>query len=545
MKADVIIIGAGLAGLTVALSLPADCQVLLLDAAPQPIGASAQALGGMAAVLDPADSLDAHTHDTYVAGAQHGPLTAIQNIVRQAPQAVQWLADLGVPFDRHANQDWHLTREGGHSQRRIVHVADTTGAAVMQALVSQLSPRGNIHPRFGAQVVAVDVDARKSTDFGNPPGAHLRVEFYDAHTQSLHHAQAPQLVLATGGYSGLYARCTNAAPAWGLGLALAERLGAALQDLEFVQFHPTCWQGDGVPWLLTEALRGEGALLLDRDFQRFLPHYDARAELAPRDVVARAITTQMRHDGAQQVWLDARHLGKETLSQHFPRAMHEAAQRGLCLAQDLIPVAPAAHYSCGGVRTDLSARTTVPGVYAVGEVACTGLHGANRLASNSLLECVVMGRAAAQAITQSSTQTAASSLWVHDSIQNGATNHVEKVHRYPHELEQRNRKSNPIQLRKLNGYSPLSLPKQSDYPPNLAGLQQLMQHYVGLCRDQTGLEYALQHINDWHAQIKASIPSLAMRNWALQLEAARLVTQAALARRTSLGAHYREDALPV
>jgi len=545
-QTDVLIIGAGLAGTSLALSLPSSMNVTLLSSAPAPCGASPMALGGLAAVLNAQDSLEQHIEDTLEAGARHSDKDAVRGIVQAAPDAVHWLQERQVPLDRTEDGQLHLTREGGHSHRRIVHAADASGSAIMQALVPQLAQASHIQQRTDCLALAL----RR-----NEQGTVAGVDIYDKHTRRYETILADHVVLATGGLGSLYAHSTNPGSALGEGIALAWRAGAAIRDLEFVQFHPTCLHAEGPTFLLTEALRGEGGHLLDKQGRRFMPDYDARGELAPRDIVSRAIAAQMRHEGSNHVWLDVRHLGADTLQQHFPKALEEGLRRGLDLRQDWVPVAPAAHYSCGGIETDLSGRTTVAGLYAVGEVACTGLHGANRLASNSLLECVVMGRAAAEAIARSEI-TQYSALVPETDVAN--TSSISSPCSYtnsnPNSSSQAGVGPNwGLGLNSSSSSKPSPRPSLMTAtaanaveniitnPPSLLSLRNLMQEHVGLLRNRQGLVYALRTLEDWREQIRQLPGTQEQGSLSLQLDTAWLLTQAALARPHSLGAHFRVD----
>lgn len=546
-QTDVLIIGAGLAGTSLALSLPSSMNVTLLSSAPVPCGASPMALGGLAAVLSAEDSLEQHIEDTLEAGARHADSEAVRGILQAAAEAVHWLLQRQVPLDRTEDGQLHLTREGGHSQRRIVHAADASGYAIMQALSPQLDRAPHILQRPHCQALALRRNER---------GEVAGVDVFDKHTQRYETILADHVVLATGGLGSLYAHSTNPDSALGEGVALAWRAGAAIRDLEFVQFHPTCLHADGPTFLLTEALRGEGGYLLDAQGHRFMHEYDPRAELAPRDIVSRAIAAHMRQEGSHHVWLDVRHLGADTLQQHFPKALEEGLRRGLDLRQDWIPVAPAAHYSCGGVQTDLSGRTTVAGLYAVGEVACTGLHGANRLASNSLLECVVMGRAAAETI-------AASKKVQRSALVPGAKASNTGTSTSTGSYSRSSADSNPRSSLDLN-LTP---------NPALPALRHLMQEHVGLLRTGAGLTQALHTLEAWREQINHcntadacstnsydsdrsnangngngsgnmiphSLHSVDHHAISLHLDTAWLLVQAALARPHSLGAHFRHD----
>ncbi len=568
-QTEVLIIGAGLAGTSLALSLPPTMNVTLLSSAPAPCGASPMALGGLAAVLSAQDSLEQHIEDTLEAGARHSDKEAVRRILQAAPEAVHWLLENQVPLDRTEDGQLHLTREGGHSQRRIVHAADASGYAIMQALLPQLAKASHVQQRTDCLALAL----RR-----NEQGAVLGVDIYDQHNGRYETILADHVALATGGLGSLYAHSTNPDSALGEGIALAWRAGAAIRDLEFVQFHPTCLHAEGPTFLLTEALRGEGGHLLDKQGRRFMPDYDARAELAPRDIVSRAIAAQMRRESSSHVWLDVRHLGANTLQQHFPKALEEGLRRGLDLRQDWVPVAPAAHYSCGGIETDLSGRTTVAGLYAVGEVACTGLHGANRLASNSLLECVVMGRAAAEAIARSErTQHSAlipetdvantSSMSSSCSYKNSNQNSSSQASVGPNWGLSLNASSRSTQNPKPSlmaaaaanaveniinnkgchdgennsyGNSKNRSPSTNN-PPSLPALRNLMQEHVGLLRNRQGLTCALRTLGDWREQIRQLPSTQEQASLSLQLDTAWLLTQAALARPHSLGAHFRND----
>jgi L-aspartate oxidase len=545
-QTDVLIIGAGLAGTSLALSLPSSMNVTLLSSAPAPCGASPMALGGLAAVLSAQDSLEQHIEDTLEAGARHSDKDAVRGIVQAAPDAVHWLLERQVPLDRTEDGQLHLTREGGHSQRRIVHAADASGSAIMQALVPQLAQASHIQQRTDCLALAL----RR-----NEQGTVAGVDIYDKHTRRYETILADHVVLATGGLGSLYAHSTNPDSALGEGIALAWRAGAAIRDLEFVQFHPTCLHAEGPTFLLTEALRGEGGHLLDKQGRRFMPDYDARGELAPRDIVSRAIAAQMRREASNHVWLDVRHLGAETLQQHFPKALEEGLRRGLDLRQDWVPVAPAAHYSCGGIETDLSGRTTVAGLYAVGEVACTGLHGANRLASNSLLECVVMGRAAAEAIARSEI-TQRSALVPETDVANTSSisSSCSYTNSNPNSSSQAGVGPNwGLGLNSSSSSKPSPRPSLMTAtaanaveniitnPPSLLSLRNLMQEHVGLLRNRQGLVYALRTLEDWREQIRQLPGTQEQGSLSLQLDTAWLLTQAALARPHSLGAHFRVD----
>lgn len=392
---DVLIIGGGVAGLTLALEIADQMSVTLVRPAQDDQGASRWAQGGIAAVLSPEDNLEAHISDTLIAGDGLCDEEAVRFTVTQGPAAIQWLIDKGVPFtpetDPAASYPYHLTREGGHNARRIIHADDATGRALVDTLLNSVAQHPNITQRNDLTIVGLLQD-----NLGTCRGA------YGSDTrQQWHSITAYHTVLATGGASGLYRHTTTPAPSSGEGMMMAAELGAQLMNLEFQQFHPTClFDPEGPAFLISEAVRGEGGQLFNEAGQRFMLAVDKRAELAPRDIVARAIDAEIQRGTQGHVWLDISHLGETAIHHHFPTILAHCASRGIDITQQAIPVVPAAHYSCGGVATNLQGATNVTNLYAIGETACTGLHGANRMASNSLLECLVFARSCAQALKE-------------------------------------------------------------------------------------------------------------------------------------------------
>jgi len=399
---DVLIIGSGLAAATLALSLPTTLRVAVVTKKSPEDSSSYWAQGGIAAVMGPDDSFDEHMRDTLVAGAGLCREDVVRQVVACAPEAIRWLIEQGAPFDRDAaanGASYHLTREGGHSRRRVLHAADATGKAVQDALLEKLRTRANI--TLLARHIAVDLvtDRLLGRDGHGVYGAYV----LDTASGRVETFAAGFTVLATGGMGKAFLYTTNPDAATGDGIAMAWRAGCRVANLEFIQFHPTClYHPHAKSFLITEAMRGEGALLRLPDGTRFMPEHDERAELAPRDVVARAIDFEMKKRGLDCVYLDITHQPAKFIVSHFPTIHARCLELGIDITREWIPVAPAAHYSCGGVLVDARGRADAEHLYAIGETSCTGLHGANRLASNSLLECLVYGRAAAADIVASS-----------------------------------------------------------------------------------------------------------------------------------------------
>ncbi|MBW4470298.1 MAG: L-aspartate oxidase [Stenomitos rutilans HA7619-LM2] len=382
---DVLIVGAGAAGLYTALCLPSNYRIGLLTKDTLSLSASDWAQGGIAAVIDPADSSSLHLADTLQAGAGLCDYDAVKFLVEQAPQCIQTLVEMGVAFDRH-NGELALTLEAAHSRRRVLHAADTTGREVVSTLTAHVLRRQNIHVLAQALTLNVWLDEAKQRCQGI-------CVLYQGHVIWL---RAAAIILATGGGGQVFAQTTNPALSTGDGVAIAHRAGAVLRDLEFVQFHPTALTQPGAPrFLISEAVRGEGAHLVDDQGRRFAFDYHPAGELAPRDVVSRAIFSYLQTTHADpataHVWLDLRAIAPATIQHRFPNIIQVCQRWGIDVLREPIPVAPAAHYWMGGVATDLSNQTSISGLYAVGETASTGVHGANRLASNSLLECLVFG----------------------------------------------------------------------------------------------------------------------------------------------------------
>jgi L-aspartate oxidase len=393
---DVLIIGSGLAAATLALSLPEHLRVLMITKKRYAEASSAMAQGGIAAVYSPEDSVEAHVQDTLIAGAGLCDEATVRHVVEKSRDAIQWLIWQGVPFDRDAH-GYHLTREGGHSFRRIFHVADATGQAVQDTLRARLRSAPNITVREGLIAVDLITGMKLGLDEHRVYGAYV----LDVASDRVETLAARHTVLATGGAGKVFLYTSNPDTATGDGIAMAWRAGCRVANLEFVQFHPTClYHPQAKSFLITEAMRGEGAILRLPDGHRFMEDHDPRLELAPRDIVARAIDLEMKKRGLDCVYLDITHQPAKFIVSHFPTIHARCMKLGIDITREWIPIAPAAHYTCGGVVVDHDGRTDLDNLYAIGETSCTGLHGANRLASNSLLECLVYGRAAAAHISQ-------------------------------------------------------------------------------------------------------------------------------------------------
>ncbi len=393
---DVLIIGSGLAGQAAALRLARTHRVALISKRTVEDSASSWAQGGIAAVLDNRDSIEAHIRDTIAAGAYLNDPRATRFVIENGRRAVEWLIEQGVPFTRN-EAGYHLTREGGHSARRVIHVADTTGLAVQNTLTSQLRRQANIVVLEHHIAIDLITGGKLGLSAQRCHGAYV----LDSRSGEVLTIGAQHTLIATGGAGKVYLYTTNPDTSTGDGIAMAWRAGCRVANMEFIQFHPTClYHPQAKSFLISEAVRGEGGLLLLPDGSRFMPWHDERAELAPRDVVARAIDFEMKKRGLDCVYLDISHKPAAFLSEHFPNILARCLELGIDITRQPIPVVPAAHYTCGGVVTDLRARTEIPGLYVAGEASCTGLHGANRLASNSLLECLVFAEAAAADIVE-------------------------------------------------------------------------------------------------------------------------------------------------
>lgn len=508
---DVLIIGSGAAGMTLALKLGKHYRIAMLCKDDPTEGSTYYAQGGVAAVLDEYDSIQSHIEDTLGAGGGLCHRDVVEFTVQRSAQTVNWLVELGVNFDTRTTGDgsteFHLTMEGGHSHRRVIHAADATGREIAETLGSHLDTLDNvtIFPRY----VAVDLITRDKIGLRGKDcvGAYaLNLE-----SQQVELFRARYVVLATGGASKVYLYTSNPDTASGDGIAMAWRAGCRVANLEFNQFHPTClYHPEAKSFLITEALRGEGAKLVLPNGHRFMPDFDERAELAPRDIVARAIDHEMKRLGCDCVYLDIRHKGNDFIMSHFPTIHARCLELGIDIIKELIPIVPAAHYTCGGIMTDTHGMTDLPHLYAIGESSFTGLHGANRMASNSLLECMVFATAAAEHIN-SHPESLESNLEIPFWDETQVTNSDEDVI-ISHNWEE---------------------------------LRRFMWDYVGIVRTDKRLQRARrrvqllqQEVTEYYSNYRISSDLLELRNL---IQVADLMIQCAIRRKESRGLHYTLD----
>ena len=507
--ADVLIVGSGAAGLTAALNLAETRTVAVIAKGALGEGATSWAQGGIAAVLEEGDSFEAHVNDTMIAGAGLNDRQVVEHVVEAAPRAIQHLIDLGVPFATEGNA-LHLTREGGHSHRRIVHVADATGYAIQQALESAAAKHPNIS--LIPDMVAVDLVTGRHASHFSTSGAVHGLYAYSRKKKRVEALTGRATILATGGAGRAYLYSTAPPGATGDGIAMAWRAGCRVSNMEFMQFHPTCLYNLQVKnFLITEAVRGEGGQLkLPSTGERFMPQFDERAELAPRDIVARAIDHEIKRLGLDYVHLDISHREPDFVRAHFPNIYDKLLGLGIDITREPIPVVPAQHYTCGGVVVDLDGRTDAAGLYAAGEVTQSGLHGANRLASNSLLECLVFGEAAANHIAanwESLPDIARIRAWDESRV----TDSDEEV----------------------------------VIAQTWGEIRRFMWNYVGIVRTTKRLERAKhridllrQEVNDYYKNFRVTPDLIELRNL---VEVADLIIRSALSRHESRGLHYTLD----
>lgn len=512
---DVIVVGSGIAGLSFALKVAeAGHKVAIITKKNSAESNTNYAQGGIAAVTSATDFVEMHVADTLNAGDGLCDEVAVREILHDGPKSIDELIRLGVAFSQLDDGRVSLGKEGGHTKRRILHVQDVTGKAIEQALLHAIADSERIDTfehHFAVELITAEKlrGAKKGGKSGNRV---LGLYALNTNTERVETFAAASVLLATGGIGQVYQFTTNPMIATGDGIAMAHRAGVEVRNMEFIQFHPTAFfSPDGDRFLISEAVRGEGAILRNMAGDPFMQDYDKRKDLAPRDIVARAIDLEMKQSGARHVWLDTREIGLKHLHERFPNIYAHCARRGISLEKDMIPVVPAAHYLCGGVKTNLDGETSLAGLYACGEVACTGLHGANRLASNSLLEAVVMANRGAVAV---------------------------------------------------NNYLAEKVPKQSKLPDwkdgdvrdsdervvlshNWEELKRTLWDYVGIVRTTKRLERARtriqtleSEINDYYWNFKVDESLLELRNMIL---VAQLVIDCALQRKESRGLHFTLD----
>ncbi len=506
---DILVIGSGIAGLSLALRLADDMDVTVINKGRFPESNSYYAQGGLSAVLSEEDSLDSHVRDTVAAGAGLCHLSRVRFVVERGPACVEWLSALGVRFTRLDTHGapYHLTREGGHSHRRVVHAADATGRTICDLLVA----RAHAHRRIRMLESHLAVDL--ITGHAQNSGADRCVGAYvlDRESQQVCVHRARAVVLASGGAGKAYLYTSNPDIATGDGIAMAWRAGCRVANMEFIQFHPTClYHPDAKSFLVTEALRGEGARLRLPDGSLFMDRFDARAELAPRDVVARAVDHEMKRLGIDCVYLDISHRSADFIRSHFPTVHARCLSLGFDLARQPIPVVPAAHYVCGGVVTDTRGQSDLDGLYAIGEVAFTGLHGANRLASNSLLECMVLAESASESLRAN-------------------------IGDWPA----------PPALAEWDESRVTDSDEEVVVSHNWDELRRFMWDYVGIVRTSKRLERArrrvkllLSEIDEYYGNFRISNDLIELRNLAV---VGSLIIESALSRRESRGLHYTLD----
>lgn len=506
---DVLIIGSGAAGLSLALHLAQNADVVILSKGTVNDGSTFYAQGGIAAVFDEYDSVASHVKDTIIAGAGLCDEEAVLYTATNAKKCLDWLIDKGVNFDQESPDEngdirYHLTREGGHSHRRILHSADATGQAIQTTLVAQVKRHSRI--RIFERYNAIDL-VTKNNDKKQCIGAYV----WNRNSEKVESIFAKKTILATGGASKVYQYTSNPDVASGDGIAMAWRAGCRVANMEFNQFHPTClFHPDAGTFLLTEALRGEGAILRRPDGSRFMPSFDERGELAPRDIVARAIDFEMKRLGADCMYLDISHKPSDFIKQHFPTIYEKTLSLGIDITKQPMPVVPAAHYTCGGVMINQQGKTDIDNLYAIGEVSYTGLHGANRLASNSLLECLVFAHAAA--------------LDIEANID--AAQGYQKL---------------PIwdESRVINSDEEVVIQH------NWHELRLFMWDYVGIVRTTKRLERALHRVELLQSEIEEYYRHFRVSNNLLELrnlvQVAELIIKCALARKESRGLHYTLD----
>lgn len=508
---DVLVVGSGASGLSLALQLAEHMKVAVLSKSELTEGATFYAQGGVSAVLDTCDSIDSHVEDTLNAGAGLCKPDVVRFVVEHGRESIQWLIDLGVDFTRAddgAGQfDYHLNREGGHSHRRIIHASDSTGRAIETTLENKV----RAHPAIELFEYHTAIDLITAEKLGRSSNRCLGAYVYNRNADRVDVFSARAVILATGGAGKVYLYTSNPDISTGDGIAMGWRAGCRIANMEFVQFHPTClYHPQAKSFLISEAMRGEGARLLLANGSTFMERFDKRAELAPRDIVARAIDHEMKRRGDECVYLDISHKPTEFIRQHFPTIYEQCLKFGFDITREPIPVVPAAHYTCGGIVIDKSGRSDVPGLYAIGEVSCSGLHGANRMASNSLLECVVYAHATYKDLRDS-------------------------IHDMPSTEE----------LPAWDESQVTDSDEEVVVSHNWDEIRRFMWDYVGIVRTTKRLQRALrriellqEEIHDYYGNFRITNDLIELRNVAT---VADLIIRSALLRRESRGLHYSLD----
>ena len=509
LQFDVIIVGSGGAGLSLALSLPEHYRIAILAKSNLTDASTYYAQGGVAAVLDQSDSIQQHIDDTLIAGAHLCEKQAVEHTVEGGKPSIDFLLKHGVQFTLDEHEQLHLTREGGHSQRRIIHSADATGKAISTTLVQRVQEKQNI--QIFENYVAIDLITQHKLGHTDQENRALGLYALDEQSEQVITFLAPFTALACGGAMKAYLYTSNPDIATGDGIAMAYRAGCRVANMEFNQFHPTClYHPQARSFLITEAMRGEGAYLRLPDGERFMLRFDERAELAPRDIVARAIDFEIKRLGIRHVWLDITHQPETFVKEHFPTLYERLLELGIDITKEMIPVVPAAHYTCGGVMVDDHSQTDISGLYAIGETSYTGLHGANRMASNSLFECFVYGMSAAehiQAQFKSNFQAPTVPAWDASQVENPDEDVV--------------------------------------ILQNWDELRQTMWNYVGIVRTTKRLERALNRIQmlkseitEYYQDYHVSKNLIELRNLVLVSE---MIVRCAMQRKESRGLHYTLD----
>lgn len=512
---DVLIIGSGAAGLTLALSLPESFKIAVISKDQLKEGSTFYAQGGISAVLDENDSFDSHIADTLDSGAGLCIEDVVREVVEKGPEAINWLIKAGVPFSREEPNTegidgLHLTREGGHSNRRVAHAADASGKAIETTLVSMIRTRKNID--LYEHHIAIDLITTRKLHYKNRHNQCVGAYILDINQEKVETFQAKNTILATGGASKVYLYTSNPDGASGDGIAMGWRAGCRVANMEFMQFHPTClYHPHAKSHLITEAVRGEGGRLLLPNGSRFMEDFDPRAELAPRDIVARTIDHEMKRLGIDSVFLDISHKSESFLLEHFPNVFAMCKQFGYDMSKEPVPVVPAAHYTCGGIIVDKSGQTDLDGLYAIGETTFTGLHGANRMASNSLLECIVYGKAAALDIIN----------------------------------QQEKRENIKVEIPHWDESRVTDSDERVVINHNWDEIRRFMWDYVGIVRTtkrlkraRNRIELLLKEIDEYYSNFRVSSDLVELRNLA---EVSRLIIRSAQLRKESRGLHYTLD----